>query len=221
MCLMASANHLMTVFLAVEMASVPSYVLAGIIKGRRRAAKRRSSTPCTARVRRASCSTASACWPACWARPTCRRSPTRLAELDIPAMVDSGESWRHAHGAGPGGADDHGRPGVQALGRAVPLLVPGRVRRRVGRSRRVPVGRLEGRGAGAAGARGARRQHVPAERARRPRRRLPNAAVPAQTVALPATPTGDSRSSGRGRQRPTRRCPARARPHLHRPACSP
>ncbi|MEX2316974.1 MAG: NADH-quinone oxidoreductase subunit N [Pirellulales bacterium] len=36
MCLMASANHLMTVFLAVEMASVPSYVMAGIIKGRRR-----------------------------------------------------------------------------------------------------------------------------------------------------------------------------------------
>jgi NADH-quinone oxidoreductase subunit N len=37
MCLMASANHLMMVFLAVEMASVPSYVMAGIIKGRRRA----------------------------------------------------------------------------------------------------------------------------------------------------------------------------------------
>jgi NADH-quinone oxidoreductase subunit N len=37
MCLMASANHLMAVFLAVEMASVPSYVLAGIVKGRRRA----------------------------------------------------------------------------------------------------------------------------------------------------------------------------------------
>jgi NADH-quinone oxidoreductase subunit N len=37
MCLMASANHLMMVFLAVEMASVPSYVLAGILKGRRRA----------------------------------------------------------------------------------------------------------------------------------------------------------------------------------------
>lgn len=36
MCLMASANHLMTIFLAVEMASVPSYVLAGILKGRRR-----------------------------------------------------------------------------------------------------------------------------------------------------------------------------------------
>src|SRR5689334_7086045 len=39
MCLMASANHLMTVFLSVEMASVPSYVLAGIIKGRRRSSE--------------------------------------------------------------------------------------------------------------------------------------------------------------------------------------
>ncbi|MEX0936302.1 MAG: NADH-quinone oxidoreductase subunit N [Pirellulales bacterium] len=39
MCLMASANHLMMVFLAVEMASVPSYVLAGIIKGRPRASE--------------------------------------------------------------------------------------------------------------------------------------------------------------------------------------
>ena len=39
MCLMASANHLMTVFLSVEMASVPSYVLAGILKGRRRSSE--------------------------------------------------------------------------------------------------------------------------------------------------------------------------------------
>ena len=39
MCLMASANHLMMVFLGVEMASVPSYVLAGMIKGRRRASE--------------------------------------------------------------------------------------------------------------------------------------------------------------------------------------
>jgi NADH-quinone oxidoreductase subunit N len=34
MMLMASANHLLMVFLAVEMASVPSYALAGILKGR-------------------------------------------------------------------------------------------------------------------------------------------------------------------------------------------
>jgi NADH-quinone oxidoreductase subunit N len=39
MCLMASANHLLTLFLGVEMASVPSYVLAGIVKGRQRSSE--------------------------------------------------------------------------------------------------------------------------------------------------------------------------------------
>lgn len=39
MCLMTSANHLMMVFMAVEMASVPSYVLAGIMKGKRKASE--------------------------------------------------------------------------------------------------------------------------------------------------------------------------------------
>jgi NADH-quinone oxidoreductase subunit N len=39
MCLMASANHMLMVFMAVEMASVPSYVLAGILKGRRQASE--------------------------------------------------------------------------------------------------------------------------------------------------------------------------------------
>ncbi len=39
MCIMASANHLITIFLGVEMASVPSYVLAGIAKGRPRASE--------------------------------------------------------------------------------------------------------------------------------------------------------------------------------------
>ena len=35
MCVMASANHLLMVFIGVEMASVPSYALAGMLKGRR------------------------------------------------------------------------------------------------------------------------------------------------------------------------------------------
>lgn len=35
MCLMASANHLLMIFMGVEMASVPSYALAGLLKGRR------------------------------------------------------------------------------------------------------------------------------------------------------------------------------------------
>jgi NADH-quinone oxidoreductase subunit N len=39
MCLMASSNHLMMLFLSIEMASVPSYVLAGIVKGRQRSSE--------------------------------------------------------------------------------------------------------------------------------------------------------------------------------------
>ena len=39
MCVMASANHMLTVFLGIEMASVPSYVLAGIVKGRSRSSE--------------------------------------------------------------------------------------------------------------------------------------------------------------------------------------
>ncbi|MGD9127158.1 MAG: NADH-quinone oxidoreductase subunit N [Planctomycetia bacterium] len=35
MCLMVSANHMLMIFLGMEMASVPSYVLAGILRGRR------------------------------------------------------------------------------------------------------------------------------------------------------------------------------------------
>jgi NADH-quinone oxidoreductase subunit N len=39
MCLMASANHLLMLFMAVEMASVPSYALAAILKGRKAASE--------------------------------------------------------------------------------------------------------------------------------------------------------------------------------------
>jgi len=39
MCVMVSANHLLTVFLGVEMASVPSYALAGMLKGRRKSSE--------------------------------------------------------------------------------------------------------------------------------------------------------------------------------------
>jgi NADH-quinone oxidoreductase subunit N len=39
MCMMTSANHLLTVFLGVEMASVPSYVLAGTLKGRKKSSE--------------------------------------------------------------------------------------------------------------------------------------------------------------------------------------
>ena len=39
MCLMASVNHLFMVFMAVELASVPSYALAGYLKGRRQSSE--------------------------------------------------------------------------------------------------------------------------------------------------------------------------------------
>src|SRR5262249_16787213 len=39
MCIMASANHLLMVFIGVEMASVPSYALAGLLKGRRQSSE--------------------------------------------------------------------------------------------------------------------------------------------------------------------------------------
>lgn len=39
MCLMATANHLLMIFMAVEMASVPSYALAGLLKGKRSASE--------------------------------------------------------------------------------------------------------------------------------------------------------------------------------------
>ena len=39
MCLMVSANHMLIVFLGIEMASVPSYVLAGILRNRSRSSE--------------------------------------------------------------------------------------------------------------------------------------------------------------------------------------
>jgi NADH-quinone oxidoreductase subunit N len=39
LCIMSSANHLLTVFLGVEMASVPSYAMAGLLKGRRQSSE--------------------------------------------------------------------------------------------------------------------------------------------------------------------------------------
>jgi NADH-quinone oxidoreductase subunit N len=39
MCVMASANHMLTIFMGVEMASVPSYAMAGLLKGRRKSSE--------------------------------------------------------------------------------------------------------------------------------------------------------------------------------------
>lgn len=93
MCLMASANHLMTIFLGVEMASVPSYVMAGIIKGRRRASEAALKYAVygagAAGVMLYGISLLAGLLNTAHL-PTIA---TRLAELNIPAMVESGENW--------------------------------------------------------------------------------------------------------------------------------
>ena len=121
-CLMAAANHLLMVFMAVEMASVPCYVLAGMLKGRKVASEaalkycrlrgrcggrhavrdqpagRARSTPCTCRPSRS------------LGRAACRRCPT------TNSMV-----------LALGHAVHHGWTRLQAIGRPVPLLVPRRI----------------------------------------------------------------------------------------------
>ena len=182
MCLMASANHLMTVFLAVEMASVPSYVMAGIIKGRRRASEAALKYAVYGAGAAGVMLYGISLLAGLLGTAHLPTIAAKLAAMDIPGMIASGEGGGTLMVLVLAGADDHGRPGVQALGRAVPLLVPGRVRRRVGRSRCVPVGRVEGGRDGAAGPRRARRQHR--RRRRQRRRHRAHRTVPAHTVAF-------------------------------------
>ena len=128
------------------MASVPSYVLAGILRHRRKSSEAALKYAVfgagTAGVMLYGISLlagalGSAHLPtmAAPARPTCckrRAGPDR------------------SRGAGAGRVDAHGRAGVQALGRAVPFLGAGRLRGGPGRSRRLSVRGLEGRRPGPA-----------------------------------------------------------------------
>lgn len=91
MCIMASANHLLTIFLGIEMASVPSYVLAGIVQGRRRSSEAALKYAIygagTAGVMLYGISLLSGVLGSAHL-PTMAH---QLAELDIPAMLASGE----------------------------------------------------------------------------------------------------------------------------------
>ncbi len=91
MCIMASANHMITIFLGVEMASVPSYVLAGMVQGRRRSSEASLKYAVygagTAGVMLYGISLLSGVLGSAH-MPTMAH---RLAELDLPAMMASGE----------------------------------------------------------------------------------------------------------------------------------
>ena len=128
MCLMVSANHLLIVFLAVEMASVPSYALAGLMKGRRLA----SEAALKYAVYGAGTAGVMLYGISLIAGLTNSGPPTHHRQRPGEDASDGG---RRVDGAGPGRVDVHGGIGVQAVGGAVPLLVPGRVRRRDGGSR--------------------------------------------------------------------------------------
>ena len=140
MMLMASANHLLMAFIAVEMASLPSYALAGFLKG-----KRQSSEAALKYVVYGG-----------GASGVMLYGISLIAGKfgtgylpDVAAGYAAVFSY-HAQGgvdavAGHGHAVHAGRAGVQALGGAVPLLVPGRVRGRGRGGRGVPVGSVEGR----------------------------------------------------------------------------
>ena len=94
MCVMASANHMLAVFLGIEMASVPSYVLAGIVKGRSRSSEAALKYAIygagTAGVMLYGISLL------CGVLGTAHlpSMAVELAALDIPAMIASGENGR-------------------------------------------------------------------------------------------------------------------------------
>ena len=157
-------QSLLMVFLGVEMASVPSYALAGMLKGRRQSSEAALKYAVygagTAGVMLYGISLLAGVLGS-FHLPT---MAVRLGELLAPIGAAAGR--RQADGADARRADGDGRPGVQVVGRAVPFLVSRRVRRGHGRSQRLFVGGLEGGGPGPVGPRG-RRFGNPARRSRR------------------------------------------------------
>ena len=125
MCLMASANHLLMVFMAVEMASVPSYALAGMLKGRKASSEAALKYAVygagAAGIMLYGISLLAGVLGTC-------HLPSMAAELG--RIVGA----RRLAPAGPSMVlvarrpDAGRRPGIQALGGSVPLLVPRRVR---------------------------------------------------------------------------------------------
>ena len=135
MMMMASANHLLMVFIAIEMASVPSYALAGFLKGRKQGSEAAlkyvvygASTSGIMLLRH------QLAGRAVWHRLPAR-SGDRLSSGGAPVTGSTRFCRRHAV--------PRRRAWLQAGGSAVPFLVPRRVRRRRGGSRRLLIGRLE------------------------------------------------------------------------------
>ena len=140
MLLMASANHLLMVFIGVEMASLPSYALAGFLKGRRP-----SSEAALKYV----------VYGGGAAGVMLYGISLLAGKFGTGYLPDLAAGYVHAirrirPGADPRDAVPPHWRRLQAGGGAVPFLVPRRVRGRVGRGGRLLVRRLQGGGAGPA-----------------------------------------------------------------------
>ena len=120
-CLMVAANHLMMVFLAVEMASVPSYALAGLLKRDRLSSEASLKYAVygggAAGIMLYGISLIAGLVNAVHLPTVAVRLSSRPAH-DECGGIDS---------AGVGLPDDRGRTGLQALRSAVSLLVSGRI----------------------------------------------------------------------------------------------
>ena len=150
MSLMASTSNLLMVFMAVELASLPSYVLAGFRKTHRVGAEASAEVRPVrgGRQRDHGLRPVAALRPLrhapLYRRPAAGSGPAALAE----ALAAGGPSALLA--VAVFGLIVRAR--VQDRGGAVPLLVPRRVRGGEHRRDGVPLGRQQGRGAGAAAA---------------------------------------------------------------------
>ncbi len=120
MCLMATANHLLMIFLAVEMASVPSYALAATVKSRREASEA---------ALKYSVYGAGAAGVMLYGISLLSRLIGQLSLAHdghaIGRDAANNERFRE-NGVDVGGADDHGGVGLQAIRSAVSFLVSGR-----------------------------------------------------------------------------------------------
>lgn len=145
MSLMASAAHLLMVFIAIEMASLPGYALAGFLKGRRASSEAALKYVVygggSAGIMLYGISLLAALRHRLSAgrrrRPGRQLSPRRRRHRLRPADR-------------PRRALLPGRHRLQARCRAVPFLVPRRLRGGQRRGGRLPVGRLQGGGPGPA-----------------------------------------------------------------------
>ena len=164
MCLMASANHMLTVFLAVEMASVPSYVLAGMLKGQRKS----SEASLKYAVYGAGAAGVMLYGISLIAGITnTLHLPTMATELARLYPDMNGDTLMVA---GARRIDDRRGPGLQTLRRPLSFLVSRCVRRRHGRSGSVFEYRIESGRAGPLGPRRDRNRNRPARPGRGDRR---------------------------------------------------